>query len=138
MKIWSNLYNSMGRNIFDPLVEQRVNQELFQGFLKTYFELPSQAAIAMAPSTSLQSQELDEEEEQIVRYASGFVPMSLLKKHEKGSTDRSVEFVECLSKMAVNGDESSFLSYIHLNGVGLSTVEGFLKLMMRPIDYSNK
>ena len=37
--------------------------------------------------------------------------MSLLKKHEKGSTDRSVEFVECLSKMAVNGDESSFLSY---------------------------
>ena len=101
----------MGREKFDPLVEQRVNQKLFEGFLKTCFEVPSQAAVAMAPSTSLQCQELDEEEEQIVRYAAGFVPMSLLKKHEKGSTDRSVEFVECLSKMAVNGDESSFLSY---------------------------
>ena len=111
MKIWGKLYDSMGREKFDPLVEQRVNQKLFEGFLKTCFEVPSQAAVAMTPSTSLQCQELDEEEEQIVRYAAGFVPMSLLKKHEKGSTDRSVEFVECLSKMAVNGDESSFLSY---------------------------
>ena len=111
MKIWGKLYDSMGREKFDPLVEQRVNKKLFEGFLKTCFEVPSQAAVAMAPSTSLQCQELDEEEEQIVRYAAGFVPMSLLKKHEKGSTDRSVKFVECLSKMAVNGDESSFLSY---------------------------
>ena len=37
--------------------------------------------------------------------------MSLLKKHEKSVSDKSVEFVECLSKMAVNGDESSLLSY---------------------------
>ena len=78
MKIWSNLYDSMGTNNFDSQVEQRVNQKLFEGYLITYFEVPSHAANAMAPS-SLQSQELDEEEEQIVRYASGFVPMSLLK-----------------------------------------------------------
>ncbi len=32
---------------------------------------------------SLQPQELSDEEEQIVRYVAGFVPMSLLKKHEK-------------------------------------------------------
>ena len=34
-----------------------------------------------------------------------------LKKHEKTFSEKSVEFVECLSKMAVNGDESSFLLY---------------------------
>ena len=137
LKIWGKLYDSMGREKFDPLVEQRVNKKLFEGFLKTCFEVPSQAAVAMAPSTSLQCQELDEEEEQIVRYAAGFVPMSLLKKHEKGSTDRSVEFVECLSKMAVNGDESSFLSYT-LEWSRTVNREGFLKLMMRPIDYSSE
>ena len=83
--------------------------KLFECVLKTYFEVPSQAAIAM--TASLQPQELSEEEEQIVRYAAGYVPMSLLKKHEKTFSEKSVEFVECLSKMAVNGDESSFLSY---------------------------
>ena len=47
MKIWGKLYDSMGREKFDPLVEQRVNQKLFEGFLKTCFEVPSQAAVAM-------------------------------------------------------------------------------------------
>lgn len=37
--------------------------------------------------------------------------MSLLKKHEKSFSDISVQFVECLGAMAVNGDESSFLNY---------------------------
>ena len=111
VKIWSNFYDALGKKKFDPLVEQQVNQKLFEDVLKTYFQVPSQAASAIAPASAHQSSELDEEEEQIVRYAAGFVPMSLLKKHEKESTDKSVEFVECLTKMAVNGDESSFLSY---------------------------
>ena len=61
-----------------------MNQILFVGVLKIYLEVSSQAFSATAPPLALQSQELSEEE-QVVRYAAGFLPMSLLKKHEKGS-----------------------------------------------------
>lgn len=107
--IWDKFYSTVKIEKFDPLVEQQVNQKIFEGILRAHFEVPSQVAAAI--STSNQLEELSEEEEQIVRYAAGYVPMTLLKKHEKGSSEKSVEFVECLSKMAVNGDESSFLSY---------------------------
>jgi len=76
--------------------------------LKTHLEIPLPAVAVGSTSPSL---ELSEEEEQIVRYAAGYVPMFLLKKYERGSTNKSIEYVECLSKMAVNGEESSFLSY---------------------------
>ena len=104
--IWSKFYSAVKRERFDPLIEQQVNLKLFEGVLTTHFQVTPPSASPL--NTSPQPQELSEEEEQIVRYAAGYVPMSLLKKHEKSE---SVEFVECLSKMAVNGDESSLLSY---------------------------
>ena len=55
--------------------------------------------------------QLLEAEENIIRYAAGYVSMSLLKKYEKGSSDKAVQYIECLSRMAVNGEESSFLAY---------------------------
>ena len=54
------------------------------------------------------------EEENIVRCASGYVPYSLMKKYEKNEknvTEKSASFVECLSSMAINGEEGSFLEY---------------------------
>ena len=54
--IWSKFYSVVKRKRFDPSIEQQVNVKLFEGVLKTYFEVPSQAAIAM--NASLQPQEL--------------------------------------------------------------------------------
>lgn len=42
--------------------------------------------------------------------AAGYIPMSLLRKFEK-ETGRVIEFVESLTKMAVNGEESLLLAY---------------------------
>ena len=39
-----------------------------------------------------------------------YVSMSLLKKYDKGSCDKAVQYIECLSGMAVNGEGSSFPS----------------------------
>lgn len=47
-----------------------------------------------------------EDEESIIRYAAGYVALKLLKKYEN-----MPEFVECLSAMAVAGDDSSLLEY---------------------------
>ena len=34
-----------------------------------------------------------------------------MKKHEKNPSEASVPVIECLSSMAINGDESDFLQY---------------------------
>ena len=46
-----------------------------------------------------------------MRYTSGYVPYSLMKRYERNVTEKSASFVECLSSMAVNGEEGSFLEY---------------------------
>lgn len=51
------------------------------------------------------------EEENAVRYASGFVALKVMKLYEKLDTPKAAQFVECLSHMAVSGEESSFYAY---------------------------
>ncbi len=50
-------------------------------------------------------------EEQVVRYASDYVSMKLLKRLKKEESTKAEQFVECLSNMAVNGNESTFYAY---------------------------
>ena len=45
------------------------------------------------------------------RHAAGYVPFALLKKHERHLSKSSAFFMKCLSGMAINGEESSFLEY---------------------------
>ena len=51
------------------------------------------------------------EEESAVRYASGYVVMKLMKEFVKEETEHAAQFVECLSHMAVEGEENDFYSY---------------------------
>ena len=43
----------------------------------------------------------------MIRYAAGFVPFKLLQQYEKSSSVDAISFIECLSSLAVDGDESS-------------------------------
>ena len=45
------------------------------------------------------------------RYAAGFVPFTLMTRHEKSQSTSSATFVDCLIGMAVNGIDVSFLEY---------------------------
>ena len=74
--------------------------------LKTHLHVAPQAEASNASTL-----QLSEAEENIMRYAAGYISMSLLKKYEKESSEKAVEYIECLSRMAVNGDECSFLAY---------------------------
>lgn len=87
----------------DPLVQQFINQELYSSIIKS--RCSCHCTIA-AKATSMST-----EEEKIVRYAAGYVPFVLLKKHERHLSKSSAFFVECLSGLAINGEESSFLEY---------------------------
>ena len=61
--------------------------------------------------TSFDVPALTADEENVVRYEAGFIPFKLLKRYEKSSSVDAVGFVECLSSLAVDGEESSLLEY---------------------------
>ena len=118
--------------ILDPLVYQTVNQKMFEEILKSRF--------GVQPRKSPQCQaSLSQDEECIVRYAAGYIPLVLLKKHEKSQSLASVSFVECLSSMAVNGEESSFLEYtrdwlVKINRGGLFEVNDLAYQLFKEIE----
>ena len=48
-------------------------------------------------------------------YVSGYVSLKSMRRFEKQSGAKARQFVECLSKMAVMGKESSFYEYTKLH-----------------------
>ena len=83
--VWKRFYSATQRVKFDPLIEQ-VNQKLFEDILKTHLQAPPQAE-----ASNVSTLQLSEAEENIIRYAAGYVSMSLLK-YEKGSCDKAVQY----------------------------------------------
>lgn len=51
------------------------------------------------------------EEENAVRYASGYIAMKVMREIMKTDSKKAVQFIECLSHMAINGDESNYYVY---------------------------
>ena len=51
---------------------------------------------------------LSSEEDNAIRYASGFVATKLLKKYEDMKGEKAAQFVECRSNMGSSGDDASF------------------------------
>ena len=101
--IWNQFLDALKFNL-DPLVQQYVNQELFSNVIKSHCDSHSICTAATKAAS------MTKEEENIVRYASGYVPYSLMKKHERSLTEKSALYVECLSSMAVNGRRDPFWS----------------------------
>jgi len=54
---------------------------------------------------------LSKDELNVMRYAGGYVPHSLLKRYEKKTGRKHDQFIECLGDMAVESEHSDFLSY---------------------------
>ena len=78
-----------------PLVWQHVNRKLYTELVTTH--LGNQRL----SEDSIDVPQLTADEENILRYAAGYVPLKLLKKYEKGSSEFAVAVVECFSAMAV-------------------------------------
>ena len=71
----------------------------------SYFATDSQASSATG------SPILTVDEENIVRYIAGYVPLKLMRKYEKQGSSKAAMFVETLSNMKVNGQEADFAAY---------------------------
>ena len=54
-------------------------------------------------------------EENAIRYSAGCVSLKLLKRFEKQGDDKAAEFVECLSNMAVGGNDTRYSESLYNN-----------------------
>ena len=86
------------------LTTQIVNRHLFNLLL---LETKSSSSVSceVAPIVT------GSEEENAVRYASGYVAMKFMKDLMKKDTKSAAQSVECLSHTAVEGEEANFYAY---------------------------
>lgn len=100
-KVWIHFTTKLS-----SLIYQHVNYKL-------YAELVKSKLCRSAPPYSTHTDiQISEDEENIIRYAAGYVPFKLMKKYEKSSdTQFAISVIECLSNMSINGDESDLLEY---------------------------
>ena len=103
--IWNKFLSFIIIDSYDPLLEQPVNQKLFEMILGVEFSSVG-PPVATTKESSMGKDELN-----ALRYAGGFVPHSLLKRYEKKSGKKFEEYVECLGSMAVESDFGDFLDY---------------------------
>ena len=102
-KMWKDFCKSNGVTL-SPLVYQHINQKLYSDLIKSRFsKKPSESTVDIP--------ELTTDEENVIRYIAGYVPFKLLKRYEQSVCEESEEFIECLSSMAVNGEESTLMEY---------------------------
>lgn len=104
--MWCELFLSLGMECDDHLLSQSTNQKLFEKVLLNHFSKASSAI----ESKCVDEVSLSKDELNILRYVSGFVPHSLLKRFER-SEQKYGRFCECLGEMAVVSDHSDFLDY---------------------------
>lgn len=107
--MWKKFYQDMAmdENEYDIMVSQLANDSLFKELIR--FHCPTDVAQAGA-----QQEEMSELEENIIRYASGYVPYSLIKQFKRRKEEKFASFIDCLISMSVNCNEpieESFYDY---------------------------
>ena len=107
--IWKRLSHELKLPPVNSLQLQAVNFQLFKKLLVDAFAL-----LTATPGAMTQRRvNLSSEEDNAIRYASGFVATKLLKKYEDMKGEKAAQFVECLSNMGSSGDDASFYRYTH-------------------------
>jgi hypothetical protein len=107
--IWKSLTSVAEPPVnIEPINVQAVSRHLFDGCMEDFF------ALLQAPVAAEKSKEevkLLADEENVLRYASGYIGMKLLKQFKRAKGRKTAQFRECLSHMAREGEDSSFYAY---------------------------
>ena len=103
--LWQDLFEGNGIPRLCLIIYQPVTGRLYADLIKNYFTYEGD-------TSNIETPPITTDEENIIRYAAGYVPFKLLKKYEKCSSVEAMQFVECLTGMAVNSKESNLMEYI--------------------------
>lgn len=93
-KLWDRFLCSLAIRAKDTLLQQSVNQQLFEMLLHKHF------TTSLPPQNTTQSP-MSKDELNALQYACGYIPHILLKRYEKKSGRKYDKFLECLGDMAV-------------------------------------
>ena len=112
--LWEAFLSKLKSNLHS-LVRQYVNERILKSLIMSITECgnAAQPAPPSAPSVAVALSE----EENIIRYAAGYVPYSLLKKYKRYTVADKSLFISCLKRLAANdgceveGQDPSFLDY---------------------------
>lgn len=129
-KLWTQFAPKLS-----PLVYQHATFKLYAEIVKS--KLCESAPPCITP---VDVPELSVDEENIVRYAAGFVPFKLLRKYEKKiDSDFAASVIECLSSMSISGDESDLMEYtrkwtMEVNRGGLFEINDLTYTLFKDIE----
>lgn len=106
---WNELYSALSIvDLAESLFHQTVNLVVFEQLLKEHF------AFERPPNGTVEMQ-LSKDKLNALRYASGYVPMKLLKRYEKKEErerkkmgKKIDQFEICLGNVAITSDETDF------------------------------
>ena len=105
--LWNDFLQAEVLPPVSPLLLQSVNQHLLESLFIEHERMSTSNAAEC--STTSQSTVISKEEANAMR--CGFVPYRLLRRYEKNSDEKSIQFVECLGNMAAAGMETNILDY---------------------------
>ena len=88
-----------------PLLAELVNEQILEGQLNNTLKVYHQAA---EPTHTIIN--FSKDEENIIRYACGYVARKLMQKFMKQKGEKAAVFVECLSKMRSGHEDSGSLT----------------------------
>lgn len=89
----------------EPLFMELVNETFLEKFIKSKYATPPTVNETVKPPS------MTRDEENIIRYACGYVGMKLHDRFIKQHGSKAAEFVECIDTMHVTGPASSLLDY---------------------------
>ena len=131
----------IGQQFHHPLHLQAVNRRLFNQLLTN--KLLCETSATNSTSLCDAALTLSNEEENAIRYACGYVCMKVLKTLRSSKKANAIQFAECLSNMACDGDESSYYKYtLHWTGIvnrgGLFVVGEYPFLLFKAVEVQTK
>ena len=103
--LWMGLFSDLSLAF---LYFYSVNRNVFEQMLVEHFAKPVEASRS---SSAAELPTMNSEEENALRYVSGYVALKLMRQYGKKEDEKATQFVECLSNMAVVGVESTFYEY---------------------------
>ena len=106
--LWIKVHSDLSLPPPDPIWPQTASRLMFEDML---VEVLKGKHLQGRATASEKQVHMGADQENVLRYAAGFVPFKLLQKYRQKDTEEAAAIVDCLSEMAVSGEDSSFLAY---------------------------
>lgn len=102
--LWSVLMENIKASGSNAMFFQVVSRKIFEERLSIYFPTGGHSAIKLSDDLTL-------DEKNVIMYACGYVPVSLINRYEKREDPKYALYIECLLHMSIGTYEDSFYDY---------------------------